>query len=279
MAVVLALAASALWGSADFGGGLLSRRLSPLAVVFLSQLVALFGIIGLLFATGHEPLVGNYLWYAAASGVVGPLALFALYRALSIGPMGLVAPIAATGVLIPVFVGMVQGERPSTVQFAGVALAVIGVVLASGPELGGAARGHRRLGLLLAAAAAVGFGALFALIARSAEGDLATALLVQRTINVMLGVLLVALVVRAAPRPARKDLPLLVFVGLADVAANAAFALASRSGLVSVVAVLASLYPVVTVLLARQLLGERLRGVQRAGTVVALGGVVLLAAG
>jgi drug/metabolite transporter (DMT)-like permease len=106
-----------------------------------------------------------------------------------------------------------------------------------------------------------------------------TALLVQRAINVVLGVLLVARVARAVPRPARRDLPSLVFVGLADVAANGVFVLASRSGLVSVVAVLASLYPVVTVLLARQLLGERLRGVQRAGTVTALGGVALLTAG
>lgn len=283
MAVILALLASALWGSADFGGGVLSRRLSPLVVVLLTQTVALVGIVGLLLIVRYEPVAGDYLWYAVASGVVGPIALYVFYRALAIGPMGLVAPVAATGVVIPVAASLVAGERPSAPQFAGIGLAVVGVVFASGPEWRGDAGAGRR-GVLLAALSAVGFGTVFVLIARSAQGDVATTLLVQRTTNVALGLLLVALLVRGSLRrstgvPSVRDLPLLVFVGLADVAANGAYGLASRSGLVSIVAVLASLYPVVTVLLARQLLGERMRSVQRAGTVAALGGVVLLAAG
>ncbi|MDP9396942.1 MAG: DMT family transporter [Actinomycetota bacterium] len=277
MSALLALTSSGLWGTADFYGGLLSRRLRTLAVIVVSQAFALLGIAVVVLvgavAAGAPP-VGSYLWYGVGCGLIGPVALAAFYRALALGPMGLVAPIAATGVSVPVLVGLLGGERLLPAHVAGIAVAVTGIVLASGPELRGRQGGGP--GLLLAGVAALGFGCVFVLIAAGAETSVPMTLLTQRATNLVVG-LAALFAVRQRLGLQRGDLRLLAFVGLADMAANGTYGLASQAGLLTVSAVLASLYPVVTALLARQLLGERLRRVQLVGVGAALAGVLLLA--
>ena len=283
MAVLSALLASVLWGTADFLGGRASRRLPVGSVLGVSQLTALLGLVPLAALLGAFDLPRTYLVPGVFAGLAGVLALAAFYRALATGTMGVVAPIAALGVVVPVVVGLLEGERPGVWRLVGIAVGVAGIVLASGPELSGGASVRP---LLLAAAAGVGFGAVLVLLAEGSEGGTTGAvvmtLLTMRLVSV---VLLTLVLLVAAPRRGvelgvrRADLPVLIAIGLFDVGANGAFALASQSDLVSVTAVLASLYPVVTVLLARQLLAERLARVQHAGVALALVGVGLLAGG
>jgi len=277
--VFLSLLASLLWGTADFLGGTASRRLPTASVVGVSQLVALLGLLPAAVLAGALDEPRSYVLPGIAAGVVGPLALAAFYRALSVGTMGVVAPVAALGVVVPVAAGLVGGESPSGLQLAGIAAAVVGVVLASGPEL----KGGGALPLALAAAAAFGFGSVFLLLAEGSEGgslgSVVMTLLTMRLTTVLLMTVLMVGARRFELGVRRADLPVLVVIGVFDVGANAAFAVASQSDLLSVTAVLASLYPVVTVLLARQVHGERLVGPQLPGVVLALAGVVLLAGG
>ncbi|GAA1930039.1 EamA family transporter [Streptantibioticus ferralitis] len=287
MSAVFALATSLLWGLADFGGGLLTRRFPALTVVVVSQAAAALVLGGIVVGTGGWSEAGPRLWFAVAAGVVGPAAMLCFYRALALGPMGVVSPLATIGVVVPVGVGLVLGERPGPLQYAGIVVAVAGVVLAGGPQLRGAPVQRQAIALTLVAA--LGFGAVMALIAAASVNvtGLFLALFVQRLCNVVVGGTALAVSVRrgtpALPEggllPVWRSLPALAFVGLADVAANGSYALATRYGAVAVAAVLASLYPVVTALAARGVLKERLRMVQAAGAGLALAGSVLLAAG
>ena len=275
MTAALALLSSLLWGVSDFLGGTVSRRLHPLAVIAVSQAVALVALLVVATATGAWGDDTAYLLPAVGAGLIGLVALSSFYAALATGTMGVVAPIAALGVAVPVAVGLVRGESPTPLQLAGVAVAVVGVVLASGPQ--GSTPGSTRP-LVLAVVAAAGFGVVLVLVARGSESSPTMTLLVMRVTTVsVLGVLAVAR--RTTGGVTVGVLPIVALLGLGDVSANAAFAVASRSGLVSIVAVLSSLYPAVTVLLARQLHGERLRRVQEGGVVVTLAGVLLIAAG
>ncbi|MEX2290215.1 MAG: EamA family transporter [Mycobacteriales bacterium] len=290
MPALLALLASLLWGTADFLGGTATRRLPVASVVGISQLVALLGLLPVAVLLGALDEPRDYLLPGLAAGSAGVVALAAFYRALAVGTMGVVAPVAALGVVVPVAAGLVQGESPSWLQLVGIAVAVTGVVLASGPELSGQDRGGV-LPLVLGGVAALGFGTVFVLIAQGTAsgsiGSVVMTLLTMRLVSVLLLAGLLPAVVLRSALPWRRvdigvrraDLPVLVAIGAFDVGANAAFALAVQSDLISVTAVLASLYPVVTVLLARQVHSERLVGVQLPGVVLALTGVVLLAAG
>ncbi|MFD7936407.1 EamA family transporter [Streptomyces sp. NPDC059755] len=285
MTALFALATSLLWGLADFGGGLLTRRAPALTVVVVSQSIAAVVLGAIVVATGGWSEAGPRLWFAVAAGLVGPVALFSFYKALALGPMGVVSPLATLSVAVPVSVGLVLGERPGLVQVAGIAVAVVGVVLAGGPQLRGAP--VQRRAVLLTLVAALGFGTVFVLIteASTTVTGLFLALFVQRVTNVATGGAALYLAVRrgAAALPegglALSALPAYGFVGLADVAANGTYAVAAQHGPVTVAAVLASLYPVVTALAARGFLRERLRAVQAAGAGLALVGTLLLATG
>ncbi|MDX2813979.1 EamA family transporter [Streptomyces sp. PA03-5A] len=287
MTAVFALATSLLWGLADFGGGLLTRRFPALTVVVVSQGVAAVVLGAVVVATGGWSEASPHLWFAVAAGLIGPVAMLCFYRALALGPMGVVSPLATVGVAVPVSVGLLLGERPGTVQYAGIAVAVVGIVLAGGPELRGAPVQRQAVAMTLVAA--FGFGAVMSLVAEASHTvtGLFLALFVQRVCNVAVGGAALAVSVRrGAPSLPEgglptvwRSLPALAFVGLADVAANGSYALAAHHGPVAVAAVLASLYPVVTALAARGVLGERLRPVQAAGAGLALAGSVLLAAG
>src|SRR4051812_47405654 len=142
MTAVFALATSFLWGLADFGGGLLTRRVPALTVVVVSQTVAATVLGALVMATGGWGEAGPQLWFAVAAGVVGPAAMLCFYRALALGPMGVVSPLASLGtVLVPLGVGIVAGERPGLLQAAGMAGGGGGVLLAGGPPGSGAPPG------------------------------------------------------------------------------------------------------------------------------------------
>jgi len=282
---LFALATSLLWGLADFGGGLLTRRTPALTVVVVSQAIATAVLGAVVVAVGGWSEAGPRLWFAFAAGLVGPVAMICFYKALALGPMGVVSPLGTLSVAVPVGVGLFLGERPGPLQFAGIAVAVLGVVLAGGPQLKGAP--VQREAIVLTLIAALGFGMVFALIAEASTNvtGLFLALFVQRVTNVAAGGAALYASVRKgnAALPATgfpwASLPTLAFVGLADVAANGTYAVAARLGPVTVAAVLASLYPVVTALAARGFLSERLKAIQAAGAGLALVGTLLLATG
>lgn len=285
MPALLALLASALWGTSDFLGGTASRRLPVLSVLGVSQVSALLVLTPLALALGALSTDRAYVLPAVLAGLVGPAALVAFYRALATGTMGVVAPIAALGVVVPVGAGIAAGERPTLLQAVGIAVAVAGVVLASGPELSRSGRGGIRP-LVLAGIASLGFGTVFVLIAKGSEqGGIDAVVMVVLTMRLTTVVVLTAVLLLAARRRGietgvrRTDLPMLMAIGVFDVGANGAFALASQSDLIAVTSVLASLYPVVTILLARRVHAERLARVQLLGVCGALAGVLLLAGG
>jgi len=273
---LLALAASALWGTSDFGGGLISRKLDASVVVFLSQAMALAGLLVLLpFLPVHA---GRYMLAAAVAGVLATLSLAAFYRAMATAPMPLVAPITASGTAIPVLTGLLRGEHLSVAQLAGIGVTLTGIVLACGPEWSAGAP-VRRQALALSVAAAIGFGAAYTLLGLAASSGVYGTLLCQRIGGlVVIGPLVLRAGLLRGIRLTGRRIPALAAVGGCDVVANGSYALAASGGHLSVAAVLASLYPVVTAVLARIILAERLRPVQTAGVVAALGGVVLLSA-
>ncbi len=275
---MLGLAASVAWGCSDFLGGLKSRTLELLTVLLVSQGAGLL-LVGAIVALRGEPVPdGEHVVYACLSGVAGAVGLAAFYRGLAVGAMAVVAPIAGTAAVIPVAFGVITGERPSAFQGIGIALAIAGVVVASRElsEDGGEARLAAGAGLALVAA--LGFGSFFVSMDAASGPDLFWAIFFNRVTS--LAVLSAAAVaVRPRLAVARADLRTLLAIGVLDISANGLFAVASTKGLVSLVAVLASLYPVVTILLARLVLGESVRRVQQAGVAAVLAGVALISAG
>lgn len=280
MGTLLALVSSALWGTADFLGGTASRRLPVLGVVVTSEA---FGLCGLLIAaalTGSFGAPPGYIGWALLGAVASTGGLLAFYEALATGTMGVVAPIAALGVAVPVVAGIAAGDRPDAAQAVGVVIAVLGVVLASGPELHspGRERATAVRPLLLAVVAALGFGVIFVAIDHGARTSTLMTLVVLRAACLVLLVGIALATGRQQLQVGVAALPLLAVIGGFDASANVAFGFASRHGLLSLVAVLSSLYPAVTVLLARWFHQERLSPVQLVGVAAALGGVALIAA-
>jgi drug/metabolite transporter (DMT)-like permease len=278
IAVALALGAAVAWGGADFLGGLKSRAAGTLVVVALSQAAGLALVAAVVTARAEGPPEPRFLAYSALAGVAGAVGIGALYHGLAVGAMSIVAPITATGAAIPVVVGVATGERPTALQGAGLALALGGVVLAARQREGEGLGVRLATGVGLALLAALGIGSFLVALDAASEGGVAWALLVQRAVCLGL-VLTAAAVVRPALGAARLDLMPMLAIGVLDMSANALFALASTRGLLSLVSVLASLYPVTTVVLARLLLGERIGRAQEVGVVGALAGVVLISAG
>ncbi len=288
LALGLALSSSLCWGVADFIGGVQTRAVPLLRVMLISQAVGLAGLVVALAIRGSGPPSLSAMLPAAAAGLAGIVALAGFYRALAIGTMSIVSPIAATGVAVPVVVGIAGGEHPQAAQLAGIVLAVLGVILASREaDLEPHARRAARTTIGLALIAALGFGTFFVALRASARHDVLWALFASRVFGVLAiaGATLYSRPPWARSQPHRAQphhrggafLPLALMGGL-DLGANALYALATRRGLLSIVSVAASLYPLVTVLLARAVLGERVQRVQEAGILAALAGVVLIAA-
>jgi drug/metabolite transporter (DMT)-like permease len=277
-AVLLALSASFAWGFADFGAGAAARRLPVFVVAAISQTAGLLGAAIVVLATAPATPSRRQFAWAAFAGLIGVIGLSFFYRALALGTMGIVGPITATAAIIPVAYGLGRGERPSTLQGLGVGLAVIGVIAAS---LEPATEGSRRrigVGVGFALAAAFSFGWALIGLSRAAPGGVAWATLTMRLTAVPVVVLLALALQRRAPASPGGWL-LLIAVGVTDVGATLLYGAATTRGLLSVVAVLSSLYPIVIVVLARLLLSERIAQSQLAGVAVALAGVALISAG
>ncbi|MCU1353658.1 MAG: protein of unknown function transrane [Acidimicrobiales bacterium] len=290
MAALLALTSSLLWGTGDFLGGTMSRRVHPLAVMQASQGMALvaFAVAALVSGQLGAPLA--YLPWGIGAGLAGVIGLWCFYTALATGTMGVVAPITACGVIVPVVVGIVGGESPGPLVVGGMVLAVVGIIMAAGPERGTVAdpaHAEARVGpdrprippAALAGLAALGFGCALLGVAHGSRHNVLMTLLTMRAVNVLVTTTLLLTVVRGAPRATRRDLPTLATVAMTDGSANAMYAIATTSALVSVTTVLASLYPAVTVVLAWRVHGERMRPVQVVGVLATLVGVIGVAGG
>ena len=273
-AVILATACALVYGTADFCGGLATRRSRVLSVVSLSQLSGLVLILALMVVLPGLLSAAALLWGLAA-GVAGAAGLVLFYRALATGVMSVVAPTTAvTSATLPVLFGLATGERPQPVALVGVVLALGAVVLVSQDRSG---RRSGSAGAVVAAlAAGAGFGGFFILLA-VAPDDAGLWPLVGARLSSITVVVLLALATRRTLRPAAGSLRIIVAAGVLDMAANVLYLLAKQEGLLSLVAVLVSLYPASTLLLARQVLGERLHAVQVAGVACALGAVALIA--
>ncbi|MEI2702742.1 MAG: EamA family transporter [Baekduia sp.] len=278
MAVVLALSAALAWGCSDFIGGVASRRISTLTVLLLVEFGGLIvGAAVCLLLAPPLPPTGDVLQLLAA-GLLGVAGLGLFYHAMAIGTMSVVAPVAGSGVVLPVAAGVVAGDRPSALQWAGLVAVVAGVMLASREqsEVAADAEAQRRA-VLLALVAAVCFGSFFILLEGPAkESALWSALLIRvAPMPVLIGVWARA----GRPLPAPRLTAGLLAAGTIDLLATALIALATAEGELSIVSVLASMYPVVTVLLAAAFLHERLLRSQYAGVALALAGVIAVAGG
>ena len=275
MAALLALLSSVMWGSADYVAGKLSRRRHVLVVLGGTQFVGLIAMVVAATLTGAWGAPLDYLGWAVLASLSGATGLALYYRALAIGTMGVVSPIAALGVLVPLSVGLAGGEQPTALQLVGIVLALVGVVAASGPEVHGDAGW---LPVLLAGGAALFLGTSLVAIAQGSETSVVMTMTVMRITTVsLMAVALLAL--RRGVTVTRSEAPAFVAVGLMDVGANLAFGLASTLGMLSLVSVFGSLYPVATILLARFIDHERLRPIQQIGVVLALCGVAAITAG
>ena len=275
MPIVLALASSLVWGVADFMGGFFTRRAPLAAVTVVSQGAGLVALLVWLAARGFHVGWSSFA-FGLIGGIGGAIGLSAFYKALAVGTMSIVSPVTACGAVVPFGLALARGERPSVWAVGGAAVALAGAVLASASE--GRASGDRRRGAILAVCAAIAIG-LFAyfLGIGGKHGDPFAALLGARVASLSL-LVVGALVLRAPVAPRRELLPAIAVVGLLDSAANALFVFASRGGYLSVVSVLGSLYPVVTLLAAHVVLSERITRVQRGGVALALVGVCVVAA-
>jgi drug/metabolite transporter (DMT)-like permease len=271
--LVLALGASLAWGVADFLGPLWGRSWGTLRVMFWAQ-VGGVAAIALTVAVRAEGPRDRLVLLAVPAAISGTLGLYAYYRGMAVGAMTVIAPIAGASAVIPVVWGIASGDNPSAPQLAGIGCAIVGVALASIEHSEGVRRVASGVGLALLAA--IGFGFYFPPMHTAGKADFWWASLIFR----MTALMVVAAAVAARRPPLhlpRRTLLLVAAVGIGDMLGNLLFAASAAGGLISLTAVLASLYPVVTVLLAARVLRERISGVQRAGIVLTLAGVLLIA--
>lgn len=274
MTIVYALSSSLVWGCSDFLGGVFSRRLPLAAVTLISQAAGLVALLVWLAGSSFD-VGGTALALGAIGGIGGAIGLSAFYKGLAIGTMSIVSPVAACGALVPFGIALATGERPAAAAIGGAVIALVGAVLASLDER--RAEGDRRRGAVLAVVAAVAIGLfIYFLGLASKHGDALSALLGARVGSLSL-LMAGSLLLRMPRRIGRGDVPGVAAVGLLDTGANALFVLASAGGFLSVVSVLGSLYPVVTLLAAHALLGERISAAQRFGVALALAGVAIVA--
>jgi drug/metabolite transporter (DMT)-like permease len=277
-ALGLALLSGMSWGAADFVGGLMTRRLALLTVLVVSQGAGLVLTAGLVAILGDPVPPGDELLVGALGGLAGTVGLAALYHALAVGRMSIVAPTASLSVTVPVAIGLARGEEPSPLQLIGVAIAVGGIVLASrAPDPDDERRGGSA-GIAAAFIAALFLGLLVTSLDVAGETSASWAVLLVRAVSVPL--FLAAWLLRTDRRlPVGRPLGALLAVGVLDNAANLLFAVASQTGLLALVSVAGSLYPVSTVLLARAFLHERMSRWQGVGVTAAFAGVALIALG
>jgi drug/metabolite transporter (DMT)-like permease len=276
LALALALSASVCGGCADFVAALQNRRHRLLTVMVVSQCTGLVVMVVIVWAAGSTLGGGRDALLGIVAGVSIGVAVGCLYRGLAVGTMAIVAPISACGAIVPVVVSLARGDEPGTLPLAGIALAFAGIVTATRQH--GDTEDSQPRGVGLAVASAVAFGVFYVALDAAAEAEPLGTVLVGRI--ALVGLLLVAaLVTRTSMTVPRADLPPLLAVGLLDLGAVVLYALATREGLLSVVSVLASFAPLITIVLAHVLLRERISRVQSVGVGATLCGIMLIAIG
>lgn len=279
MAALLALVSSAMWGVSDFLGGAASRRTHPLQVAVLSVPIGTIPLLVLMLVVPSRmslPLV----WVGLGAGVAGLVAILLLYVVLAAGPMGVMSPVTAVvAAVVPVGVGLALGERPRPMAYVGMAMAVVAIVLVSVEPRRDDDSEHQRVRpriLLYAIVSGVLIGVYMSIIGTAPADSGLYPVLLSRCLSAA-GILVLALI-RFRGRAYHPGILVpAIWIGLLDATANALFRLSTQAGLLAVVAVLASLYPAGTVVLARFYLHEKLRPAQQIGMVTALGAAALLA--
>ncbi|MEY4290270.1 MAG: hypothetical protein RL130_212 [Actinomycetota bacterium] len=279
MASLLALLSSALWGTADFFGGKLSKKYPALVVLGAQQFFGFLTGVFLVLLTGawQAQALGSqgYLLPGIIAGFTGYGGLICLYAGLSTGRMGVVSPISSLAAVIPLGYALIfKGDQLSLIISIGVVLATLGGFLASGPEV---SQGVPLKPLLLAIGAALFFGTCLIFMSIGSQSSALMTMTTMRTATLLIG-LGVLYRYRDSIRFTRQELPILIFIGVADFAANLLLGVATTKGLVSLAMVLGSLYPIATALLAYRLLHERLHRVQYVGIAAAVIGVALISA-
>ena len=279
MASLLALFSSLLWGTSDFYGGKLSKKHPALAVTGASQAIGLvIGVTIVLVSTSWiKPDLSweGYFLPGVMAGSLGFIGLVAFYSGLATGRMGVVAPISAMSVLIPITIAFINGEQPTSLQILGMSIALLGAVCASGPEIKG---GLAVRPIILAVIAACGFGGAVTFIAKGSETSALMTMTTMRFTTFIVALFLFARF-RSVGGLSRKDLPILILIGGADFAGNLLLGVATTKGLVSVAVVLGALYPIITALLAYKFLNEILHKIQYLGIAFAITGVAFISLG
>ena len=278
MASLLALLSSALWGTADFFAGRLSKKHHPFAVLGVSQIFGL--VVGILIVVVSGSWQGKVLGFdgflipGALAGLFGYIGLACLYEGLSTGRMGVVSPISSLSTVIPLAYALITGDVLSTITLVGVAIALVGVFCASGPEL---SQGLPLKPILLALGAAAGFGLALTFIAIGSQSSALLTMVAMRGATFFVTISL-AIKYRTTGKFSKKNMPILLFIGAADFLANLLLGIACTKGLVSVAMVFGSLYPIATAVLAYKFLHERLLRVQYLGIALAVIGVSIISA-
>jgi drug/metabolite transporter (DMT)-like permease len=278
MASLLALLSSAMWGTADYFAGRLSKKHHPFAVLGFSQVIGLFvGILIVVVSGSWQGKVwglDGFLIPGALAGMFGYIGLACLYEGLSTGRMGVVSPISSLSTVIPLAYALITGDVLSAITLIGVVIALIGVFCASGPEL---SQGLPIKPLLLALGAAAGFGLALTFIAIGSQSSALLTMVSMRAATFFVTISL-AIKFKTTGNFNKKDMPVIVFIGAADFIANLLLGIACTKGLVSVAMVFGSLYPIATAVLAFKFLGERLHKVQYIGIALAVAGVSIISA-
>ena len=278
MASLLALLSSAMWGTADFFAGRLSKKHHPFAVLGFSQVFGLLvGVLIVVVSGSYQGKVlglDGFLIPGALAGLFGYIGLACLYEGLSTGRMGVVSPISSLSTVIPLAYALITGDVLSTITLFGVVIALVGVFCASGPEL---SQGLPIKTLLLALGAAAGFGLALTFIAIGSQSSALLTMLSMRGATFFVTISL-AIRFKTTGNFDKKAMPLLFFIGAADFIANLLLGIACTKGLVSVAMVFGSLYPIATALLAYKFLQERLHRVQYVGIALAVAGVSIISA-
>jgi drug/metabolite transporter (DMT)-like permease len=278
MASLLALISSAMWGTADFFAGRLSKKHNPFAVLGFSQVFGLLvGILIVVISGSYQGKVlgfDGYLIPGVLAGLFGYIGLACLYEGLSTGRMGVVSPISSLSTVIPLAYALITGDVLSTITLFGVVIALVGVFCASGPEL---SQGLPIKPLLLALGAAAGFGLALTFIAIGSQSSALLTMVSMRGATFFVTISL-AIKFKTTGNFDKKAIPVLFFIGAADFIANLLLGIATTKGLVSVAMVFGSLYPIATAVLAYKFLQERLQRVQYVGIALAVAGVSIISA-